>query len=81
MAELPPRRGEPRWSQLATACRADPGGWHLVGYQLARSMAWHIQQGHYAAFRPAGQFESQVRNCDGSRADVWVRYRGRRSRS
>lgn len=72
-ADPPPVLGEPVWSELANELRANPGRWALLGEQLARSAAYHIQQGRYAAFRPAGAFEARVRNTNGSRADIYVR--------
>jgi hypothetical protein len=79
-ADPPPQMGEPVWSELADKLRAEPGRWALLGAQLARSTAHHIQTGRYAAFRPAGSFQTMVRNTQGNRADVYVRFRGKRRR-
>jgi hypothetical protein len=71
---------DPVWAALADQLRQEPGRWALLGEQLARSTAWHIQQGRYAAFRPAGTFQAKVRNTTGNRADIYVRFRGKRPR-
>jgi hypothetical protein len=76
-ADPPPQSGEPVWSELADQLRGEPGRWALLGQQLARSTAWHIQQGRYAAFRPAGDFQARVRNTNGNRGDIYVRFLGK----
>jgi hypothetical protein len=77
--DLPPRGGpEPVHAALARELRAFPGHWQLLGSNMPRSTAHHIQIGRYAAFRPAGAFEARVRNSRGTRGDVWVRFRGKR---
>jgi len=81
MMDLPPiRTPEPVWSEFADQCRQEAGQWFLLGEQLSRSTAWHIQAGRYAAFRPAGTFEASARNTHGSRGDVYVRFLGKRTR-
>lgn len=80
-ADPPEQTVEPVWSELSAQLREEPGRWALLGTQLARSTAWHIQTGRYAAFRPAGTFEARVRNTNGNRGDVYVRFLGKRPRS
>lgn len=76
LEELPPPGPEPVWSDFAQLCREQPG-WHHLG-RMARSTAWHIQTGRYAAFRPAGAFLARVRNTEAGRGDVYVSFRGKR---
>ena len=80
-ADLPAQRGEPVWSELADQLREEPGRWALLGQQIARATAHHIQTGRYASFRPAGTFQARVRNTNGNRADVYVRAVAKRRRS
>jgi hypothetical protein len=76
--DLPPVSRALVHASMAEKVRKANGRWVLLGTDLSRSLAWHIQTGRYAAFRPVGCYEARVRNTQGSRGDVYVRWIGGR---
>lgn len=80
--ELPPAnfgRKNPlhtKYAGIADELKANPGEWGLVGENLPTSLSYAIRNDTQAAFRPAGHYESTVRNTTRNRSDIWARYIG-----
>lgn len=74
--ELPPKKGGPRWYEIAEALRAKPGAWALVRSGIYPSAPRSIKRGLLVAFRPAGSFDAVMRSVKDGRGDLWARYIG-----
>lgn len=80
---VPPPRRSQRAFEIAEELRAHEGEWaRIADYDspnLASNYCHRIRNGVAAAFRPAGNFESQARTGDDGRGYVWARYIGGRA--
>lgn len=74
------RRIQIRHQPIAEGLRALPGQWAEVGnyqwQQSAYSAIQSIHNGRLPAYRPAGDFEAEVRRDSEGDAHVWARYVG-----
>jgi hypothetical protein len=64
----------PAWRFIADWCREHPEEWAMVKDKVGHYTATHIKQGRNLAFRPAGDFQAMIRNGDGQRGTLFVRY-------
>jgi len=73
-------RTEPTdWNAIAAELKANPGEWALVARNQWAAAAVRINDGLYAAFRPAGSFEATARRDDDlekPKVNIWARYLG-----
>jgi len=74
------RRSSLPHQAIADGLRALPGQWGEVGnyhwLKPARGAAYQITVGRMAAYRPAGDFESEIRFDDEGDPHVYARYIG-----
>jgi hypothetical protein len=72
-------RPQTRHRPIAEQCRRSPDKWQQVrtypSHNAAYVTAWHIRHGAFAAYRPAGHFEAEVRTERGE-PTVYARYIG-----
>lgn len=76
--EPPPASGRQReYAMFAQALRDNPGRWAILPGPPRSGISSQVQQGKYAAFRPAGAFEAvSRRSLDDNKPRTYVRFVG-----
>jgi hypothetical protein len=64
------------WEKVADELRNHPGTWALVADDALSAYVSQIKNGRLTAFRPAGSFDARVRNGNGVRGNLYIRYTG-----
>ena len=68
------------WHKVADELRNHPNQWALVSDNALSVYAAQIKSGRLVAFRPPGSFDARVRNGNGVRGNLYVRYTGGNTR-
>lgn len=64
------------WYRVAAQLRAKPGEWAAVAEAVATNAPAMIRSANYAAFRPAGAFDSVGRRTADGVYTIYARYLG-----
>lgn len=63
-----------KWKSVAKYAREHPGEWCLVHDDQPVSQVGHIRSARLRAFAPAGAYEGMIRDGNGLRGRLLVRY-------